>query len=181
MMVFVLKCIYLMLPGGFANMAPVLFRGLFKTKPMPVDMGIKLWGKPLFGSHKSYRGFFLGIASSILVAYLQTALYGFGFFKSISFIDYSQQSFVILGLLMGFGTLFGDLVKSFFKRRLNIAPGARFFPWDQIDWMAGLILFTYLVYPLSLEMIITLFVLAILLHILTKHIGYFAKIDKERW
>lgn len=48
---------------------------------------------------------------------------------------------MFLGGWLGLGALVGDMVKSFFKRRLGIKPGAMFQPWDGIDYMIGAIIF----------------------------------------
>ena len=42
---------------------------------------------------------------------------------------------------MGLGTGVGDAVKSFFKRRVGIAPGASWPVLDQLDFFAGAYLF----------------------------------------
>lgn len=42
---------------------------------------------------------------------------------------------------MALGTGVGDAVKSFFKRRVGIAPGASWPVFDQLDFFAGAFLF----------------------------------------
>jgi CDP-2,3-bis-(O-geranylgeranyl)-sn-glycerol synthase len=44
---------------------------------------------------------------------------------------------------MGLGTAVGDAVKSFFKRRVGIAPGASWPVFDQIDFLLGAYLFVW--------------------------------------
>jgi CDP-diglyceride synthetase len=39
----------------------------------------------------------------------------------------------------------GDAVKSFFKRRLGITPGKSWFPFDQLDFVLGAILFVSII------------------------------------
>jgi len=177
----ILKYIYFFLPAGFANMAPTFVRRICKNLAVPVDFNKKFLGKPLFGPHKTYRGFVFGVIFSIVIAYLQKLLYGYWFFRSISFIDYSSMNVVILGFLMGFGALTGDLVKSFFKRRVNIKPGDRFIPFDQIDWILGMILFTWLIYPYTLKMIIVLIIISFIVHKISRYIGYYIRLNKEKW
>ena len=43
----------------------------------------------------------------------------------------------LLGALFGIGIIAGDHVKSFFKRRIGIAPGERWWPFDQLDFVVG--------------------------------------------
>ena len=121
--IFLLKCFYLMLPAYFANMAPVIVKKI-DLLAFPVDFNKKIDGKPILGKNKTYRGIIFGIVFAIFIAYLQFSLYRIPFFNQISFVDY--QNWLLFGLLMGAGALTGDLVKSFFKRRLNINPGMKF-------------------------------------------------------
>src|SRR3989338_5984196 len=119
---FLIKCVYMMLPGAFANMAPLIFRKRFAKLKVPLDFGKKIGNKRILGAHQTFRGFILGIAASIVVVYAQTFLYNYSLFQQISFFDYESFNPLALGFLIGFGVLFGDSAKSFVKRRLNIAP-----------------------------------------------------------
>jgi len=178
---FLLSCLYLAVPGIFANMAPVFFKNMFKPLAVPVDLG-KTWrGKPIFGKNKTFRGFVVGIASAIPGIALQTYLYRFPTFESLSFIPYDEINFVLLGFLMGFGVLFGDLMESFVKRRLGLKPGAKFFPWDQLDHLTGAFIFISLVWMPPWSVVLTMVVLAVGLSVLFKHLGYWLGIDKSKW
>ena len=179
--VFIIKCIYLILPGMFANMAPSVMKKSFKFLAVPIDFNKKLKGKPILGKNKTYRGLIFGIIFSIIITFVQTQLYRYEFFTNLSFIDYSQYNFVLLGFLIGFGVLFGDAAESFVKRRFNIKPGEPFFPWDQLDGVIGGLLFVSIVYVPPLTVIITIIVLAFVFHIIFKHIGYYLKIDNKKW
>lgn len=82
---------------------------------------------------------------------------------------------------MGFGVLFDDLVKSFFKRRRGIAPGAPWFPFDQLDALVGGLLFTSILYRPPRAIIILLLLLVPLLHLVLKYAGYLFGIQKNKW
>ncbi len=180
---FFLKAIYLVLPGGFANMAPVFVKNHFRRLAVPVDFGYKLKGRPLFGKNKTYRGFIFAIAASIVVSYAQYFLYSFDAFRKISIIDYQAYAAfpLVFGFLVGFGVMLGDLVESFFKRRLGIKPGELFFPFDQIDSLIGGLLFAYLVVPIPLSYVILLLFLAPLLHLFANYIGFILGIKKNKF
>jgi len=178
---FVLKCFYLLVPGLFANAAPVIFKNVDFLN-YPVDFGRRFRGKPLFGSHKTYRGFFFGILSAIVFVYLQRFLFlRYDSFRSISLIDYSAHSFLLLGLLLGFGVLFGDLVKSFLKRRVGIKPGESWFPWDQLDCLIGGLVFISLVYVPPWQVVIFLVLFVPLLHVIINYGGYYLGIKDSKW
>lgn len=177
---FILTCLYLIIPAAVANMMPVFVRHI-NFLNIPVDFNKKWKGKSIFGSHKTYRGFFFGILGAIMVSYIQMKLYQYPFFQQISFFIYSETSFVLIGFLLGFGVLFGDLVKSFFKRRLGIKPGARFFPWDQIDLVLGALVFISFIKVPSWQMILFFLLVGPLFHISFNHVGYWLGIRETKW
>ena len=174
------KCIYFILPSAFANMAPVFFRKV-PFLDCPVDFGANWKGKPIFGNHKTFRGFFFGILLSILVVYIQSRLSAFQYFRNISLVAYSEYNFVLLGFLLGFGALFGDLIESFVKRRRGINAGKRWVPWDQLDFIVGSIIFVSFVYLPPWQVITFLLIATPLLHIALKHIGYYLHISRAKW
>lgn len=172
-----------MLPAYFANMAPVFAQklGLLKFLTRPVDNGHTLGGKPIFGANKTWRGFVVGIITAMATAWLQNFLYPISFFNAISLINYPKINFWAVGFLLGFGALFGDLVKSFFKRRRNIAPGAPWIPFDQIDFVIGALVFMSFVFRPPWEMMLIILLVTPFLHILTNQVGYLLKIKDTKW
>ncbi|MBS3098061.1 CDP-2,3-bis-(O-geranylgeranyl)-sn-glycerol synthase [Candidatus Woesearchaeota archaeon] len=178
-LMYVLKAFYLILPAYFANMAPVIGRGIFPRFNIPIDFNKKIKGKPIFGRNKTFRGFIFGILFAVIIAYIQYLLFMYGFFRDISIIDYSN--WLVFGFFIGFGAMFGDLAESFIKRQLNLKPGARFVPWDQIDYVLGALLFTDIKFKLDLPLFISIIVLSFMLHILINHIAFYLKIRKEKW
>ncbi|MFA5128657.1 MAG: CDP-2,3-bis-(O-geranylgeranyl)-sn-glycerol synthase [Patescibacteria group bacterium] len=179
----ILQSLYFMLPAYIANMAPVFAKklGVLKFFSKPIDGGRTFRGKPIFGTHKTWRGFVVGVVAAIAIVWLQYFLYSIPIFQKISLLDYLKINPWLFGFLMGFGALFGDLVKSFFKRRVNFAPGTPWFPFDQIDFVLGVLIFVAPVYfPSSLVLLIILIVSPIL-HIATNNIGFFLRIKDTRW
>ncbi len=176
--VFLLKCFYLMLPAYFANMAPVIVKKM-NLFVFPIDFDKKLNKKPILGKNKTFRGLIFGIIFAIIVAYLQFLLYKAEFFKDISFIDY--QNWLLFGLLIGLGALMGDLVKSFFKRRLGLKPGAKFVPFDQTDFVVGALVFIMPFFNLTLKIFITSLLLSFILHIVVNHTAFYLRVRNERW
>lgn len=176
---FILQCMYLMLPAYFANMAPVMFKRAFPGLAVPLDRGKRWRGKRILGNHKTVRGILVGVVMGMLVAFAQSLLHQVEFFAALSFVDYSQWLF--LGLLMGLGALMGDMVKSFFKRRIGVKPGKPFVPFDQLDFVAGALLLSWIVVELTWAIVLTVLTVSILLHILTNHIAFYTGIRKEKW
>ena len=172
-----LKSFWFMLPAGFANMAPVLFKWL-PFLGTPIDLNRKYRGKPIFGSHKTYRGFLVGVVFATLIVWFQMHFYEYT--ATISIIDYKRVNIVLLGFLFGFGALFGDLIKSFFKRRLNIISGISWPPFDQIDWIIGSLCLVSFYITIPWKILLTIFILFGLLHPIVNLIGYYMKIKKEK-
>ncbi len=177
-LLFLLKCFYLMLPAYFANMAPVIVKKV-NLFVFPIDFSKKINNKPIFGRNKTFRGLIFGVIFSIIVAYAQFLLYGVEFFKGISFIDYNN--WLLFGFLMGFGALTGDLIKSFFKRRLGLKPGARFVPFDQMDFVIGAFIFIIPVFKAALSILVVSLLLSFALDIMVNHLAFYLKIRNEKW
>jgi len=120
MSLLILQYIYFLLPAGFANMAPVLTKKIFKSLAIPIDYYKKFQGRYIFGPHKTIRGLLFGIVFSIIIISIiismQRFLYNYDFFRSISLINYSENV-LLLGFLMGFGAISGDLIESFLYKR----------------------------------------------------------------
>lgn len=178
-LVFILKCLWFILPAGFANMVPVLVRR-FKILAIPVDFNKHFKGKPIFGQAKTWRGAITGLVLALILFTIQKWLYQFSFFERISLIDYNQYS-LLLGFLLGFGAIFGDLLESFLKRRLNIPPGKPWIPFDQIDWVLGALVFSFFVYIPSWPIILTIIFSGFILHLLVNYIGFLLKIKEIKF
>ena len=175
---FALKCFYFMLPAYFANMAPVIVKRI-NFFNCPIDFNRKFNNNPILGSHKTFRGFIFGIIFAVIAAYAQFLIYRQELFRSLSFFDY--DGWLLLGFLMGFGALTGDAVKSFFKRRLGIKPGAKFIPFDQTDFVAGAVAFTAIFFDVTLKVFAVSLLLTFALHIMVNHLAFYMKIRSEKW
>lgn len=168
---FLLQCLYFFLPAYFANMAPVLLKW------------IPFGGKPIhekkFGSHKTWRGLVVATLAGLLIFWLQKLAYGAGWQK-LALIDYSGFP-VWFGALIGFGAIFGDIVKSHYKRKRGIKPGESWLPWDQLDFVIGGLVFSFFYWVPPAEAFLVILLASPLLHILVKWIGFLLKIDEKKF
>jgi len=166
-----IQVFWLFLPAGFANMAPIIFKKInFLNKPI---------NKQLFGANKTYRGFFFGILSAIIIVYIQISVSNY-IPREYILISYTTTNAIFIGFLLGFGALFGDLIKSFFKRRKGIKSGE---PWviaDQIDWIIGAVIFLNFYAPLSLSINIMAIIIFSIFHPLIRYVGYLLKIADKK-
>jgi CDP-diglyceride synthetase len=100
---------------ALANGAPLIAKKIFGTAlAYPLDNGVTLAdGQPLLGRSKTIRGIGLSIAVTTLVA---------------PWAGLSPAA----GLLASTMAMIGDLLSSFIKRRMKLAPGSMALGLDQI-------------------------------------------------
>lgn len=182
---FIISSLYFFLPAYFANMTPPIAKkmGIFKFLDKPVDFNKKLKGRPVLGSHKTWRGVALGMAVGISIVYFQSWLYKFPTIQGISFLNYEKENVLLLGLLLSGGTVFGDICFAFLKRRLKLKPGSKFLPFDQTNYVIGTALFFLLTGLFEIDILVwpTLFILSFFLHIIINRIGYNLKVHQAKW
>lgn len=128
-----------------ANMAPVVAAkyNLIPRLNRPLDLGMRLRGIRVLGSHKTIRGIVVAVFAGAITGGIEAAALhqkiSFGFF---------------IGAVLGFGAIAGDAIKSFFKRRLRVAPGSLWIPFDQIDFVIGATLAGIFFIPISIPIFI---------------------------
>jgi CDP-2,3-bis-(O-geranylgeranyl)-sn-glycerol synthase len=133
--------LWFFIPAAIANMAPVFaaqLPGLRKFEA-PLDFGMSLGGKRVFGAHKTWRGLVSGMVAATAVLWLQQYLaryYGW-FTSSAQHVHYLALPLFLLGPAFAVGALGGDAVKSFVKRRRDIPSGGVWLPYDLIDHIIG--------------------------------------------
>lgn len=98
-----------------ANGAPIISRELLGSlMSQPVDFGYRLPdNNPLFGKSKTWRGLVAGVLATSLVA----LVFGYP---------------ALTGALVAVYALLGDLLSSFVKRRLGMAPHSMALFLDQV-------------------------------------------------
>ncbi len=153
-----LENLYLILPGLLGNLGAWTF-GKINSFNYPIDFNIKFKGKRLFGKNKTFKG----VLASIAIA---------------SIVNFSLNSNAGLGAMMGFSVAFGDTLKSFFKRRLNIKEGKDWLPYDLFDLPIGYSLFIFPILKIKLLDIIICTTFAILITLLAQLVGKSLNIKK---
>lgn len=149
-------------PAYCANAAPVIFGGGF-----PLDGGRTfLDGRPIFGSHKTLRGFFSGLVTGTLVGFVQGALFQYN---------------VLLGFALSMGALVGDLLGSFLKRRLDLPPGSTLPVVDQLGFILGALLFSLPVSPPTFPTVLIIMIITPPIHLLTNFLAYLLGVKKRIW
>jgi CDP-2,3-bis-(O-geranylgeranyl)-sn-glycerol synthase len=175
---FILKILWFIIPAGIANGTPTFAMKIFPMLNQPVDCHKTFRGKRILGDHKTLRGLFTGTLMATLVFILQKLLYSrFQILRDISLLNYENAN-ILIGSIVGFGALFGDMIKSFFKRQIGIKPGNSWFPFDQSDWLIGCLLFASPFFDLSILIIIGVLLIGITMHLISKLVGFITGIEK---
>jgi len=164
----ILTIILYTIPLYIANAAPVLFQG-----KIPVDLGASIRGKRVLGDGKTFSGALAGIAAGSLA----------GLIIALAFPQILTQFplYFPLAVTLSFGAIIGDMVKSFFKRRLGIASGAKWFLADQLDFVVGGLLFSFLIRFPEAEVVLVLLLATVFIHIATNFAAFKLKLKKVPW
>ncbi len=126
------------LPAYVSNGVPVLFPG--RT---PIDLGqTHDDGNRFFGPGKTFRGFVAGVLGGTLLGILVAWVWP----SALPFLGFEEKAG--LSFLLAFGAMAGDLVGSFLKRRLHVAPGAKIRFLDQVPFVLFALGLAVLAFPI---------------------------------
>lgn len=169
------ELLLLVFPAFISNGAPVLFGGGAK-----VDFGKKFFdGKRVFGDSKTIRG----LASGIAVGTLAGVVIVF----SLQYLPWlSLQEKVVLAFAASAGAMVGDLLGSFVKRRLGLAPGSQYFLLDQLLFLVVALAFVAYAQPTVLSLlngwdVLWLLVLTYFLHLAFNGLAHRLQLKKVPW
>jgi CDP-2,3-bis-(O-geranylgeranyl)-sn-glycerol synthase len=187
----IVTSIWLMIPAYIANPMAVVFGG-----GTPIDYGKNFYdGRRILGDGKTIRGLIAGTACGLVAGLIQIilapVLAASGLFGSLDIFQSSLNAYTFntihVVFLMALGALLGDSAESFIKRRINLKRGAMFPVADQLDFVVGAWILTYIlasawfIIYFDMRIIITVLIITPLLHITTNIIGYLLKLKKEPW
>ncbi|UCE45116.1 MAG: CDP-2,3-bis-(O-geranylgeranyl)-sn-glycerol synthase [Methanobacteriota archaeon] len=123
--------LWLMLPALVPNSAAVLLGG-----GRPIDFGRSWRGRRILGDGKTWRGFTGGAGCGIIVGLVQIAAADLGSFGEMwAFGEWPSALTIVVCL--GLGSMLGDSMGSFIKRRLGVGRGKRAPGLDQYNFVIG--------------------------------------------
>lgn len=167
-----LELLLFLVPVYVANSSPVVLGG-----GAPLDLNIRLPdGRRLFGQGKTIRGFVGGVIAGTLAGMLVALIYQLPYFP-----DQSAQ--FMAAFLLSLGTLSGDAVGSFMKRRLGMESGEQFMP-DTFIFLLISLIFVFPLADISLYGPLNLgffLILTIILHPLTNVLANRLGLKKVPW
>ena len=139
----IIQALWLVLPAYIANASALLVGG-----GAPIDFG-KNWkdGRRILGDGKTWRGLITGavvgmtggFGLSVVAKY--AAMSDFAFLGINDFTGFPLMIPIIASIC--FGALIGDIVESFFKRRIGRTRGQDWIPFDQLDFILGALFFSF--------------------------------------
>jgi hypothetical protein len=111
----------------------------------PIDAGVTLRGRRLFGDNKTYRGVVAVALGTAAGVGLQVLLHRAGVARGVELLTYANPWVIGVGAALGAAAMLAELPNSALKRQLRIAPGeagrgfagAAFFFLDQVDMLVG--------------------------------------------
>ncbi len=161
----ILELIILILPAYLANASPVVLGG-----GTPVDFGRNFTdGKRILGDGKTWRGFFLGVLAGTLAGVLLSFQFPWLTFEAV--------------FLLSVGTLTGDAVGSFIKRRMGTARGKPSFALDQLTFLFFALAFAYPFLPKFVDIygFVFLAILTYSMHVLSNMFAHRMGWKKVPW
>lgn len=171
---------WIIVPMGVANMAPVLVRGIpfMNTR---IDGGRMLAGKPLFGSHKTWRGLIAAVLFGEMAFLLLAWIGKMGSLSTWEGAEIYARASWFTGFFIGLGAILGDLAKSFFKRRVGIPSGKPWIPFDQVDYLLGGLIALSCFAEIEFGHALAVLLIGVVLHITVNHVGYAVGMRETRW
>ena len=183
--VMLLVGVWVFVPALLPNSAAVVFGG-----GTPVDFGRSWRGKRILGDGKTWRGFFGGAFSGIVLGLIMIGaawlagspdLWGYG----------TVADGIGIVACLAVGSLLGDMLGSFLKRRLGIERGMKAPILDQYDFVIGAFLVVTVFYPQwvwstyvegwHIAALVLLLALVWFLHRGVNIIGYRLGLKNEPW
>lgn len=174
--------LWFFLPAGVANVTPILAAKIpvLKKISYPIDSFQKIQGIRLLGNHKTWRGLVVGVVVGTFTAVIQFFLvHQYSNFFSFVPQEYFFANAYLLGFLLSFGALFGDMIKSYFKRQSAIPEGKSWLGFDQSDYVIGGLFFSSILLIFSLQFYLILALEWIGLHIIFSYLGYLFSLKKD--
>lgn len=168
-------------PTAFANMAPVLFRNRFEFLNKRVDGGRTFRGQPLFGAHKTWRGIVVATLVGGLTYSLQYWL-GWQYPAMAQWFPFDVYKIPWwIGFGFGATAIFGDLIKSFFKRRFAKKSGQTWFPFDQLDSVIASAVLATILFDFTWVMWVLSLTVWAGLHVIANHVAFWLGMKETKW
>jgi len=100
----------------------------------------------------------------------------------IGLVESPVNSHLLLGgFMIALGTVLGDLVGAFLKRRIRIKPGSPLPIVDQLDFVFGGLLLGQVFFQMNLPSVLIVILVTPPIHLGTNYGAYLLGIKRTRW
>jgi CDP-diglyceride synthetase len=176
--------VFLPVVGAYLLHGPVLRFDLWSALRRPLDGGVTVRGRRLFGDNKTWRGALVMLAGVVGASVALSSWPGCWGLLPEAVRRAGPWEY---GLLLGLGVVVGELPNSFLKRKLDIAPGAQrrsfggvlFSLIDQGDFVLGSWVTLAPVWLMPLSSAAACFAVAVVGHLGVSGVGYALKMRKS--
>ena len=167
-----LQALWFVLPvlaAGLLHVCVIKLGWFAALARQPLDRGLRLRGRRLWGDNKTVRGAVVMIGITTLMAAMLSQMADA---VDLAVAPFQTAHPALWGLLLGTGYIVGELPNSLVKRQLDIAPGAAASGWkksvfwvvDQLDSVVGMFLLLSIVWRPDATFVAIVLVLAVLFH-----------------
>ncbi len=144
----IIQAFWVILPAYVANASAKLFGG---GTPLDFNKNYKD-GKRILGNGKTWNGLVIGGLIGIIAGFAMAAAAPLinqilleNNVETLSVTNFEGFPLMIpIIASISYGALFGDIIESFFKRRRDIKRGKDWIPFDQLDFIMGVLFFSFL-------------------------------------
>lgn len=172
------EALWLIIPAYGANGLVPLIKGR-----RPIDFGKRLKdGQRLFGPGKTWEGFVFGCIMGAVIGTVQMLAFPYLPWEASGPVVLGIAAMgPVLGFLLGFGAMLGDLAGSFIKRRFKISRGKPAPLLDQEDFLIGALLFALLMVSIKFHWVIMLAIITPVFHWVANGVAYLVRVKREPW
>jgi hypothetical protein len=173
-MTWLLQLLWLAVPvivSGLVHLTVLRLDLLPGLRVLPIDGKAMFRGKRLFGDNKTWRGAVITITTMSVTAWALAQLDACCWHLP-TLVPFAETHPIAWGMLLGTGYIAGELPNSFIKRQIGIGPGQSgsgfvgsvFWVIDQIDSLAGMLVFTWPVWQPPLVLVLLLVAIMLVAH-----------------
>lgn len=165
------EALWIIIPAYAANGLAPLINGRH-----PIDGDRLFRGKPVLGKGKTWEGLLFGTFIAGVIGLVEQLAFSYLPFEispvPLNIVPMSFQ----FGLFLGLGAMTGDIIASFFKRRLGMKRGQSAPVLDQDDFIVGSLVFASAIVRVEFSWWVLLLVFTPVFHLVANRIGYWIKV-----
>lgn len=184
----ILDALWFILSAYFANSIPVNISKIEELEFLgqPIDGKHTFMGKRIFGDGKTWRGLITGTFGGTFVGFLQQTFHEEAtlFFQELLSRPQLVLPYITVehAFMLSLGALVGDMVASFVKRQRGLERGAPAPLLDQLDFVLGAVIFSWLLTnQINYPRFYVLILITPGIHVLGNIVAWLLKLKDSPW